>query len=398
MSEDEIRIGGKGGSRTREFSGGAGRKPPQETRRYRSASMLGAKQAMVKITNRKVHTTHKMVQANLSYLSRESKGGKEPLVPIELWDGRRIEAKPGASREAFEALAEHLGKDKAGRGSKNDRKSYPIMISFPPGTDREKAELIAREWGARAFGEKSAYAWVMHEDTEHPHAHFVVSAKGYDGKKLRINQPELKALRMLQAEVAGEFGIALTTSTRLERGESQAPKASRDRGEFERLARGEITPSFRRGIERAYKELKGLTEPDSWEARRLLEWRNTQAFNLEDAAAYRRLAEATPAKAPFYERFAAAHEKLAARKDAPPSVRDQYRELVAKTLEGRHAAPSDLAPQTDPLKPTAGMVALITVIAAERGLEPPPDFRDNFSAARGFLNDHAKRAITEKER
>lgn len=396
-AEDELSIGGKKGTKTRDVRAAGAAPSPAGGRRYRSAALLGAKQAMVKITGRKPHSTHGKVQAHLAYLSRESKGGREPFSAIELSDGRRTTAGPGAANEAFEALKEHLGKDTS-RGKRNDRKAYPIMLSFPVGTERATAESIAREWGARAFGEKAAYAWVMHEDTAHPHAHFVVAARGHDGKKLRINQPELKALRMLQAQVAGEFGVALTTTTRLERGADQTPRAGRNRGEYERLARGEITPSFRKAIERAYKELNGLVEPDSWEARRLQEWRHTQRLNLDDAQSYRRLAEANPDKADFYERFAQAHERLAERQDSPRNVRDQYREIVARTIQGEHAEHLGLGPQRAQPKPSATMVALIETIAQERGLEPPEGFRDNFHAARGFLNEHAKRAIRENER
>lgn len=396
MKDDDLKIGVTGGTKTRDLSAGSPKKAQQGGRKYRSAALLGAKQAMVKITGRKVQNTHAKVQTHLAYLTREDRYGKKEFVTIELSNGERL-APGDAAKTAFAALEEHLGKD-GGRGSKNDRKAYPLMLSFPPGTDREKAEEIAREWGARGFGDKAAYAWVMHNDTEHPHAHFLVAARGYDGSKIRINPRDLKALRMLQAEVAGEYGVALTTSTRLERGEKEAPKASRDRGEYERLAREEISPGFKREIEKAYKQLSKMAEPSSWEARRLSEWRNAQALNLDDAHAYRKMAEMTPAKADFYNRFADAHEALGKRKDAPPSLQAQYRDIVERTLEGKHAAPADLSAQRDPLKPTAGMIALIDVIAKEKGLDAPEGFRDNFHAARGFLNDHARRDIKNNER
>lgn len=107
-----------------------------------------------------------------------------------------------------------------------------IVVSFPPGTEEEKAFAIARAWAEEMFGSgrnggSFDYLTACHTDRAHPHMHLIVNRRAFEGHWLKISRrhPHLSydRLRAMLAEIAGRHGIALEATSRVERGISEAP-------------------------------------------------------------------------------------------------------------------------------------------------------------------------------
>jgi hypothetical protein len=98
---------------------------------------------------------------------------------------------------------------------------------MPFGSDVEALRGSVRKVGARAFPDQE-WAFAIHQDKQHPHAHMVVKMRGRKkDKKLRLGKPQLYQLREIFAEAAREEGVPLAASSRATRGvgrkaESQA--------------------------------------------------------------------------------------------------------------------------------------------------------------------------------
>lgn len=102
-----------------------------------------------------------------------------------------------------------------------------IILSFPKGTAAGLAEQIARDWGQEVFGsgfyeDRFRYVAAMHHNTQHVHCHFIVDKVGMDqGRFLsisRFSEINYEMLRMLHADIAKDYGLALNTTPRFSRG------------------------------------------------------------------------------------------------------------------------------------------------------------------------------------
>ncbi len=102
-----------------------------------------------------------------------------------------------------------------------------MIVSFPEGTYPDAAheaglEFADRLFGSGDFGDTWDYLTVFHNDTDNPHVHIVVSNRGVEhGQWLAMgmsSEMNIDVQRAIQVEVAEEYGIELTATTRLERG------------------------------------------------------------------------------------------------------------------------------------------------------------------------------------
>jgi hypothetical protein len=186
---------------------------------------------MVKITN-KAASAQGMgaVRRHLRYISRNGR------VELEDQNGDRI-----TGAEALRDLTQawQLG----GWGipdSSTRREVFNILLSMPPGTDRQAVRDAARGFAAQEFGDGRAYVFAAHDDEAHPHVHLSVQVRGPDGRRLNPRHKDLRRWRERFAEQLREHGVDANATPRRARGVTQRyPKPA----VIHMIARGE-TPRY----------------------------------------------------------------------------------------------------------------------------------------------------------
>lgn len=100
----------------------------------------------------------------------------------------------------------------------NSRDTVNIVLSMPPGTDRDKLLEAARQFGRETFGDRYSYLLVRHDDTDHPHCHLTVRSLGFAGQRLNPKRDDLQAWRVTFAAACRKHGIAAEATPRRIRG------------------------------------------------------------------------------------------------------------------------------------------------------------------------------------
>jgi len=188
-------------------------------------------EVIVKITN-KAASAQGMgaVRRHLRYISRNGR------VELEDQNGDRIEGVE-ALRDLTQAW--QLG----GWGipeSSTRREVFNVLLSMPPGTDRQAVRDAARDFAAQEFGDGRAYVFAAHDDEAHPHVHLSVQVRGPDGRRLNPRRKDLQRWRERFAEQLREHGVDANATPRRARGVTQRyPKPA----VVHMIARGE-TPRY----------------------------------------------------------------------------------------------------------------------------------------------------------
>jgi type IV secretory pathway VirD2 relaxase len=107
---------------------------------------------------------------------------------------------------------------------RNSRDTVNIILSMPPGTDREQLLEAARQFGRETFGGRHSYLLVRHDDTDHPHCHLTVRSLGFHGQRLNPKRDDLQAWRVAFAAACRQRGIAAEATPRRLRGQVRKPK------------------------------------------------------------------------------------------------------------------------------------------------------------------------------
>lgn len=105
----------------------------------------------------------------------------------------------------------------------NSRDTVNIILSMPPGTDRDKLLDAARQFGREVFGAEHSYLLVRHDDTDHPHCHLTVRSLGLSGRRLNPRRDDLQAWRVAFAAACRQHGIAAEATPRRTRGVVRKP-------------------------------------------------------------------------------------------------------------------------------------------------------------------------------
>lgn len=104
------------------------------------------------------------------------------------------------------------------------REAFNIVLSMPPGTDRQAVKDAARAFAATAFsGHK--YVMAAHDDEKHPHVHVCVRAMSDHGVRLNPRKADLQEWREGFAVELQKRGIDATATKRAVRGKTR--KAAR---------------------------------------------------------------------------------------------------------------------------------------------------------------------------
>lgn len=188
-------------------------------------------EVMVKITNKAASAQGmSAVRRHLRYISRNGR------IELEDQNGERI-----AGKDALRDLTKtwELG----GWGipeTSTRREVFNVLLSMPPGTDRQAVRDAARDFAALEFGDGRAYVFAAHDDEAHPHVHMSVQVRGPDGRRLNPRHKDLQRWRERFAETLREHGVEANATPRRARGATQRyPKPA----VVHMLARGE-TPRY----------------------------------------------------------------------------------------------------------------------------------------------------------
>lgn len=172
------------------------------------------------------------IKAHMDYISRNGE------VEIEDENGDLHQGKE-AVRDVRDAWA------KGGIGipyeGEKRKEAFNIVLSMPPGTDRQSVKDAARAFAKEQFGNHQ-YVFAAHDDEAHPHVHLAVKAVGRDGVRMNPRKGDLQHWRENFAEKLREQGIAANATPRRARGIVQ---------KAEKQAVRQIDAGFRAGKRKA---------------------------------------------------------------------------------------------------------------------------------------------------
>ena len=206
---DRLNYGQVQGRTGRNISGGAFNKTPtvkkpRDMKKVFSATIRRVPEVMVKISGG--GKDMRSIKSHFDYISRngaleleDDQGrlfhGKDDVRELrDNWKGFGIPYEDGQRREAFN-----------------------IILSMPPGTDRESVKNAAREFAGELFSEHD-YVFVAHEDEKHPHIHLCVKAVNHDGIRLNPRKADLQNWRETFVDKLSEYGIEANATPRQLRG------------------------------------------------------------------------------------------------------------------------------------------------------------------------------------
>lgn len=200
-------------------------------------------EVMVKISGGGKNMKH--IKAHMDYISRNGD------VEIEDENGD-IHRGMEDVREVRDAWAK--GKIGIPYEGEKRKEAFNIVLSMPPGTDRQAVKDAAREFAKEQFG-KHQYVFAAHDDERHPHVHLAVKAVGHDGIRLNPRKGDLQFWREQFAEKLRDQGIEANATPRRARGivqkaEKQAVlHIDRDHAAGKRKAPAKVTASQRQQAE-----------------------------------------------------------------------------------------------------------------------------------------------------
>lgn len=217
-------------------------------------------EVMVKITGHTKGPAH--LKSHLEYISRED-DAKKPSVVLENHRGEKIFGKAGIAALRDEWMAD------AGRRRKNTRDTTSVVLSMPPGTDREKVTDAVRAFASRRFAHNYQYVFAQHDDEAHAHVHLTIKNFGYDGRRLQVRRGDPQAWREEFAEELRERGVDAEATPRAVRGvvrkpTKQAVVQMRRRGVTPRTDRAKVAEA----VAEVDAKRRGQKPPDRpWEDR-----------------------------------------------------------------------------------------------------------------------------------
>lgn len=168
-------------------------------------------EVMVRVSGKAKGGKH--VEEHLRYITRNGELTAEDESG-RLAAGRRMVKETAAAWMAGSALNRRS----------NSRDTVNIVLSMPPGTDRDRLLEAARQFGREIFGADHSYLLVRHDDTDHPHCHLTVRSLGLSGHRLNPKRDDLQAWRVAFAAACRQHGIAAEATPRRARGVVRKPK------------------------------------------------------------------------------------------------------------------------------------------------------------------------------
>lgn len=103
------------------------------------------------------------------------------------------------------------------------KQAFNIVLSMPPGTDRQAVTDAARAFAKSEFANYS-FVFATHDDEKHPHVHLCVKALGRDGTRLNPRKADLQRWREIFAEKLIDHGVEANATRRHVRGVTRKHK------------------------------------------------------------------------------------------------------------------------------------------------------------------------------
>jgi len=174
-----------------------------------------APEAMLKISGGGKNIAH--ITKHIAYIARIYKPDYiEKYGEVELEDetGTTLLGKEGVKevRDAWEKS--YYGIPKKGE---QKREAFNIVLSMPPGTDREAVTRAARQFALVEFYNHQ-YVLAPHLDGKHAHVHLCVKAVDREGVRLNPRKGDLHRWREHFADKLRDEGIAANATQRRARG------------------------------------------------------------------------------------------------------------------------------------------------------------------------------------
>jgi hypothetical protein len=163
-------------------------------------------EVMVKITGGGKNMAR--IKAHFDYISRNGE------VELEDEIGARFIGKEDV-RDARDAWA--MGRGGIPNEGERRREAFNIILSMPPGTNRQAVTDAARQFALEAFNDHQ-YVFATHTDEEHPHVHLCVKAVSKEGVRLNPRKADLHCWREHFADKLRDQGIAANATARRARG------------------------------------------------------------------------------------------------------------------------------------------------------------------------------------
>jgi hypothetical protein len=161
-------------------------------------------QAIYKISS--FGKSQKKIAAHLSYISRRGQ------LELEDQNGNKFSSLK-EQQTALDLWSEDFS------GNPRSRNTMHLVLSTPPGTNRDNALKAAKEFLEVEYKDGGhEYLFVVHNDTDHPHVHAVVKMVSSYGNKLNPRKAYLNRVRQEYAKICRSHGIQLEASPRAERG------------------------------------------------------------------------------------------------------------------------------------------------------------------------------------
>ncbi|WP_419639717.1 relaxase/mobilization nuclease domain-containing protein [Thiolapillus sp.] len=166
-------------------------------------------EVMVKISGFGKGQAH--IKAHLDYIGRNAK------LELENERGEIISEKGDIKNLSKEWMND------TGKRNKNTRDTTNIVLSMPPGTNRNKVKNASREFAKAQFADNHQYVFVAHEDEKHPHVHLTVKNLGFDGSRLHIKKGDPQKWREQFAKELRVQGVEAEATPRRVRGVVKKP-------------------------------------------------------------------------------------------------------------------------------------------------------------------------------
>lgn len=186
------------------------------TQRIRNA--IRAPQAVVKIVRGGGAGSAGDLDSQLNYLSRDGELALDEYEP----DGTNFDLQGSSEIKNLSHVWAQRWDDAEtldGRAARSKSKTYHLIVSFPEGTDEERAHDAANTFADRFLtsgdmGDRWSHIRAWHTDRAHPHMHIVIDRRGENGRMMQINPARdisPARLRGLQVDAAAEHGLLLNS-------------------------------------------------------------------------------------------------------------------------------------------------------------------------------------------
>lgn len=181
--------------------------PPRVIDLHRNTQKLP--QAILKVSS--YSKTQSRALAHADYITRHSKETDD--LPVEMSDGSILRE----HSEVKEVIESWYAEEDV---RQNSRRAVNIILSSPADSNIDKVKSSVRDFVGEYFKDHESM-FVIHTDTNNPHAHLTVKTRNSDGMQLRLGRAQLKEMKDLYADKLRENGVQVQSSYRSDRGQTK---------------------------------------------------------------------------------------------------------------------------------------------------------------------------------